>query len=437
MPQYSEYPDRLRLNNELHSRPALALSSPARCSHLAFLSGEAGYDADWRHMGKLCEELGAPLPPEGARYHVIDGGAFRLKWERHTEVSRITVIQLGLAGRPFQSVAVDGLPEDWLDQAKGYLLTAVHLEALTEDDAKRLSRPDLLSALAPDGVVGGTVSKGAAEVMTGFRLHADGFGRILIIDKGLQEGKLDRLVQRLLEIETYRMMALMGLRPARRALRRIARLETELDNVVGQLAIRPDDDGGAQVLLERITDLSAHTEHLASSNAFRFSASHAYHQLVQRRLDEMREGYIEGLQRMSTFLRKRLDPAMETCAAADRRMQALSARVSRAADLLRTRVDLALEQQNQALLSSMERRARLQVRLQEVVESFSVVAITYYLLGILGYVFKGIDDWPEGITPGGVLAVLAPIVFLGNWIVLRRIRKALTKSADDASDSAD
>lgn len=437
MPSYSEYPDRLRLNNELHSRPALAASSPVRCSHLAFLSGEAGYGADWRHIGKLCEELGVPLPPKSARHHVIDAGTFQLKWERHTEVSRITVVQPGASGHPFQTVAVDCLPASWLDKAHGYLLAAVQLEAVTEDGVKGISRQDLLATLAPDGVVGGTVSKDAAEVMTGFRLHGDGFGRILIVDKGLQEGKLGRLIQRLLEIETYRMMALLGLSPARRALRRIARLETELDNVVGQLAIRPDDDGGAQALLGRITDLSAHTEHLASSNAFRFSASRAYHQLVERRLDEMQEGYIEGLQRMSTFLRKRLDPAMETCAAADRRMQALSARVSRAADLLRTRVDLALEQQNQALLSSMERRARLQVRLQEVVESFSVVAITYYLLSILGYVFKGVHDWPDGITPTGVLAVLAPIIFVGNWILLRRIRKSLARTAEETPEKSD
>src|SRR3546814_18423991 len=59
-----------------------------------------------------------------------------------------------------------------------------------------------------------------------------------------------------------------------------------------------------------------------------------------------------------------------------------------ASNLLRTRVDIELEAQNRDVLMSMNRRARLQLRLQETVEGLSVVAISYYVVGLVGYAAK-------------------------------------------------
>ena len=76
---------------------------------------------------------------------------------------------------------------------------------------------------------------------------------------------------------------------------------------------------------------------------------------------------------------------MRTVASAEDRLRAMIERTRRAADLLRTRVDVERSAQNQALLERMDRRADLQLRLQHTVEGLSVVAISYYAVGLIGY----------------------------------------------------
>ena len=82
---------------------------------------------------------------------------------------------------------------------------------------------------------------------------------------------------------------------------------------------------------------------------------------------------------------------MAFCESVDRRLAAAAERIDRASNLLRTRVEIEREAQNQLLLGAMNRRAKLQLRLQQTVEGLSVVAISYYAIAVLGYVFKGME----------------------------------------------
>jgi uncharacterized membrane-anchored protein len=50
-----------------------------------------------------------------------------------------------------------------------------------------------------------------------FAIHADGFSRMVLLAGGMTPRRLGRLVQQLLEIDTYRMAALLGLPAAREA----------------------------------------------------------------------------------------------------------------------------------------------------------------------------------------------------------------------------
>src|SRR3546814_19661742 len=85
---------------------------------------------------------------------------------------------------------------------------------------------------------------------------------------------------------------------------------------------------------------------------------------------------------------RRLAPAMRTCESTAGRLETLASRVGRASNLLRTRVDIQLEAQNRDVLVSMNRRARLQLRLQETVEGLSVVAIRYYTVELAAHAAK-------------------------------------------------
>ena len=112
------------------------------------------------------------------------------------------------------------------------------------------------------------------------------------------------------------------------------------------------------------------------------------------------------------FIVRRLLPAMNTCVTMARRQEDLSSRVARNSQLLRTRVEVELERQNQELLAQMNRRAKLQLHLQETVEGLSVVAISYYALGLIGYLAKAAKGLP---LPGGT--TLQPDVAIGVAVV--------------------
>ena len=121
----------------------------------------------------------------------------------------------------------------------------------------------------------------------------------------------------------------------------------------------------------------------------------------------------------------RLAPAMATCSSAEKRLLDLSERIARASDLLRTRVDIEREQQNQSLLASMNRRARMQLRLQQTVEGLSIAAISYYVVGLVGYAAKALKEAGVPLSVELVTGGSIPFVLLAIWLAVRRIRKHL------------
>ena len=133
-------------------------------------------------------------------------------------------------------------------------------------------------------------------------------------------------------------------------------------------------------------------ERLVTLSTYRFSATEAYGRLVHDRLKDLRETRLDDFQPIAEFLDRRFEPAQRTCASVAERQESLSRRIARTSDLARTRVDVALQKQNRALLASMERRARMQLRLQQTVEGLSVVAISYYALGIVTYLLGGLVE---------------------------------------------
>ena len=145
-------------------------------------------------------------------------------------------------------------------------------------------------------------------------------------------------------------------------------------------------------LLDELTALAAELEAGAAGSLYRFGASRAYDEIVHTRLRIIGERKVGGLPTWSSFLARRMAPAIRTCATTEERQANLSRKLARAANLLRTRVDVELEQQNQELLKSMNARTRLQLRLQATVEGLSVAAISYYVVGLFGYVVKGAHD---------------------------------------------
>ncbi len=426
MTNIQEHPLRESLDQEAHARPPTPISAPARISHIGAITGEQAASADHAHLVRLCGHFKATPPPADSTHATLDLGPFRLKWERHTEFSSYTFICEGASEIPFKEPAVTAVPHDWLSALPGQVIAALHIEIETDVMPERTIEGHA-GLFDHNPVAGGRVLDGGAYLWTDFRLHADRFGRMLIRTSHGSEQSIGRLVQRIAELETYRAMAMLAFPLARDARPRIAQAEDELARIIPRLASMEGTDSERGTLAQ-LSRLAALAEAVAAETTYRFSAARAYHAIVLDRVRGLREERLAGHEPVGTFITRRLEPAMETCLNLAHRQESLSRRIARASNLLRTRVDVALEAQNRDLLDSMNKRALLQLRLQETVEGLSVVAISYYLLSLVGYLAKGAKA--SGLLPIDpsivVTYAFVPVIAL-VWLGVRRARRAIVK----------
>ena len=185
-----------------------------------------------------------------------------------------------------------------------------------------------------------------------------------------------------------------------------------------------------RALLEEITELEANIERVIAATSYRFSATKAYKAIVLDRVTSIRENRIEGRQMLSRYLERRFMPAMNACESLASRLENLSRRVARASQILMARVDLALESQNRDLLNSMDKRAQLQLRLQETVEGLSIAAITYYVVGLMTYVAKSVKAAGIPINTDLFVGASIPFILVGIWFAVRRIKNRLIKHTE-------
>ena len=415
-----QHPLRVVLHNEIHARPPEAMTAPLAISHVVMLCNAEQRLASRAHVATLLRDHHLP-PPDGSSTHIrMDLGGFRLRWELHTEFVTYTFMcpmEGDALNEREPQTAIDAVPQDWLEKLPGEALSSMHVWALPNHGFGISAI--IKHVLNEETLVGSAVADGTAEVHTDFAIHADGFSRMVLLTGSMTQRRLGRLVQRLLEIETYRMAALLGLPAAREAASALAYAERELAELAE--AIRSADRNDEPLLLDRLTKLAGQVESQYASTHSRFSASSAYFALVDDRIQDINETRLAGLQTIRDFMDRRLTPARSTCEWATRRQDALSQRVSRISNLLRTRVEIEQQQSSQALLTTMNDRQDLQLKLQSTVEGLSVAAITYYTVGLISYMAKGGQKlgWP---VSGEVTAAIAiPFVAFGVWWSLRRL----------------
>lgn len=428
-----DHPQRRVLADEVHARPPETLLTPARASHVAVLVDPAERGAEREHLATLCRAVGLAVPALEASHVVLtlsQPGA-RLKWERHGEFSGYTVyVDLAddSADDSTDAPAVSSLPPGWLAAVPGRTIMAAHARLL-RGQGQAASAEQLAAWFGPGAVVvGSKVAEGAGCAYTDFRLQADRCVRFVLLDNGFTPRQAGRVLQRLFEIEVYRLLALLALPIAQQLSPRVVQIESELAGLTAGIA---RDDGQDEVLLHELTRLAAEVEQGLSRSQFRFGACRAYSQLVATRIAELREVRLPGLQTMEEFMARRFSPAVATCTTASQRLHDLSERVSQASSLLATRVGIARERQNQALLASMNRRAQLQLRLQQTVEGLSVAAIAYYATGLVGYLAKGAKAAGLPLDADVLTGVAVPVLVLLVYLGMRRVRRRLHGGGHD------
>lgn len=423
----SVHPMREALHHEVHARPYERMAAPLLLSHLAMVGGDA--NATREHLFALLNDRHLPVPAPGASHLSIDIGGVRLRWEQHTEFHTCTFWrQLTDMPEGFDNLPLESVSQTWRDAMPGQWLVGLHVLVKPAVTPRGEVPPLVRRTIDEETLVGARVMDGTADVYTDFRLHADGFARWVVVAGDMTPRRLGRLVQRLLEIETYRMMALLGLPAAREVGAALASAERDLADVANR--IRHASANEEPELLRQLTRLAAEVEGLYARTHARFSASAAYFELMQRRIEELREERVHNLQTLREFMDRRLLPAMQTCAWAARRQQALSERISRVSNLLRTRVEIEQQENSQALLDAMNRRQKAQMLMQTAVEGLSVAAVTYYGAGLVGYVAKGAKSAGLNVSPDLAVALSIPLIAGAVWMAIRRLHARAQAAAD-------
>ncbi|NEX22835.1 DUF3422 domain-containing protein [Thiorhodococcus mannitoliphagus] len=425
---FKEHPLRQQAISELHARTYEPLQAPERISHITSVCGERGTGRNLRYMFKLLEHYGLPLPESVDQHYIAELGDIRMLWERHTEFVTYTFIKHGSFTHPFTAPVILELPQHWLANLPGEVVSAISL-ALEPKDGPERSTEALSQLFDGNVVIGSEVVGGAARAWSDIRIHSDGFSRILLRDQGLSRNQAGRLAKRILEISSYQAMALLGLPPAREANRLLSKADGRLVGVATQMSGDQRTETAAQkALLAALTALAVDIETIAAKTSYRFEASKAYYGVVTQRLEQLRQRRIEGLQTFTEFLDARLAPAIATCDSTFQRQHNLAERAARLTSLLRARVEVELQRQNRSLLESMDKRAKIQLRLQETVEGLSVIAIGYYGVGLVGYLWKGLEGHGFPIDANYLTGLSAPVVVLLAWLGLRRMKARLLKS---------
>jgi len=376
-PQYRE------LHAELLARPFPVVSGQVMVAHRAILFAPAETAAHRVAVAALAANPTVVAAPEENGFQILRVGAAELRIERHTEFTSFTVFA-PQTGAAFVESAIDHLPAGWLEAIPGQIIAAVEIasEAVPIEEAGTAKTMERVSeCFAQQRLVGGWIVERIASVWSHFRLDDRQATRFLVQSHGLTPGRYGRLLQRLVEIESYRLAALLSLPLARDLLPRIEALEAQHVALVERIGAT--DAGDERALLSDLTNLSLATERLQALSESRFSRTASYARILSARVRELREEQIPGYQTIKEFFDRRLAQAMHACERAAAGLSALSARLQATTGLLRTRVEVNLQSQNQLLLASVDRRSAAQLRLQHNVEGLSVVVLTYYLANLL------------------------------------------------------
>ncbi len=426
MPPIPDHPLRYATVNELHARPFPALAVPCTAVYVAIKEPAEAANRDRArdraHLLALLDRHASSHPQPDATHFSGPMGRSELKWESHTEFVTYSAFTPGVSRRAFDPAEAEVFPEDWLAAGPGKRLTSVLIRVEVMPDSEDAVLDKLEDWFVPESLAVSRVVDGAAIVAGDFRIDPAGHMRFAVfVRPGTGERRIGRIVQRLCEIETYRAMSMLGLMRSRDLTTRLNTLDPRLTALVSGL---DRAEGRPEAALHDLLTISAELEVLAVQFFFRFGATGAYEAIVHQRIEVLREERLQGRQTFGEFMMRRYDPAMRTVKSAEGRLKAMAERAERAAELLRTRVDVERSAQNQKLLKSMDERADLQLRLQRTVEGLSVVAISYYAVNLAAYLAYPLTE-PLEMTHGMTMAILTPVIVLGVWLGVRRIRNHL------------
>lgn len=424
---------RLLLHDEIHTRPSATFKLPALVVYVAVLNTNVTNAEEFEHLKRLPQTQSLEFEKMKGNFLQLQCIGYKVIWERHSEFTRYTIVQ----SLPAHAQWGSDLPElgeyvatggEWVKRIPGKTITAIHLgilnEGVNDPDAFYKGKKWLGNGTLIGSKMGRTSgSESHSQLMTNLKIGTNGFERILVLTASeTSENRAGRIAQRLLELETYRVMSLLSLPIAKQLAIKLRDTEVKLVEITNRLEKQNEGD---EVLMNDLATLAAQVESITAEHSYRFSATLAYDAIVRERISEMREQPLSGMQTVGEFMQRRLAPAIATVKATSDRLSALAERVARASALLRTRVEIAAEAHNRQLLEKLTRGQELQLRLQATVEGLSIAAITYYVVSLALFIGKALKAYGLNINPELLAGFCTPVVLLLSWRTIQRIHLGL------------
>ena len=424
-----EHPLRRRLSEELHARPYHNFEGAGRFIRFIFLFEDT--DADIiDYVNNFLRERDQTILGPSTKFTRVALEDFAMRVERHTEFVSISFIEKelavksGLSSDAFSPAKLPHLPFDWVRNVPAELFHAIWLEIGGKPPTRltpHLVHKLLDSRSAPSNMI----SDDAAQLHVSFDIDSEGFSRAALFNLSIPANRMGRIIQRVIEMETYRMLTLLGLSAAQTHGQTLNKIDESLGHLTVSLSEQiAATDKKTDDILPQLSQLSAKLEETFAKTGFRMAASKAYSEVFLARLDSLRPTYLKGFQGIRGFIDRRMLPALQTCFAFSNRLERLAARVDRSAQLLRTQTEMTIQQQNRDLLVSMDRRAQVQLRLQQTVEGLSIAALTYYSVGLVHYVAQALPLATYGLDLLTVKALSVPVIAFFVWHLIRRASRA-------------
>lgn len=415
-----DHPFRDNILAEMHARPFVSLATPRTILRQAFLCAPSSTPQhDLQAFSDWCGQNDLRLPPDESRHHSVTIDDIQLTWERHSEFVTLTW------DAPFTKKSHDAL----LDASKTHspqiltgapkLISATKLDLVSADKKGELN----IFNFNAESLCISYVDDRSAMIMTDFRQDLYGYTRYAVQNDGMNDTAVGILVRRLLEIETYRCMALLGFEEIKSITPQIANIEQKLVELTRDLGSRSDLTT-TRKSLDDISDIVADLVKLSAASQYRLSATRAYYELVNARLKRIDEEAIKGYHKVEEFVKRRLGPAMRTCLNVENRFKVAEKKLSRATELLRTNIDIQMQAQNHQLLETMNNRALMQYRLQTTVEGLSIAAVSYYVVGLFAYIVKGSGSLMN-FDPNKTVAFSVPVIAISVWLGIKSLRAKL------------
>jgi uncharacterized membrane-anchored protein len=437
-----DHPLRTVLHEEVHARPPVALWPRDRILNQAFLlkGSDRQQQLDW--INAISEQTKLPIDPNhGQTFRIIElrpaPQRIIIKWELHGEFSSISaivqqkdlIVEAPIKTRP----AIENEVNDLLGklsikpmhEAGGLRISAIDIAF--EDRALFPAADEVAHLFSGNTLIGSTIlTNKKAQLWTDLQINQDGYISYLVPHAGMGSRQAGRVARRITEVEIYRMASMLAFPVAKSLSAPLRNAEAELSELSKQISMAQNQESVAThqdgEFLEIISTLASKIEEWISEHGLRFTAAEAYSQLAAKNLEELAEAPLPGVQTLSEFMERRFAPAMSTCSWTQRRLRELSDRISRTTQILRTRIEFVNERQTQELLASMDRRAKIQLRLQATVEGVSVLVLTYYAVSLIIYMAKGVKELGLMVPAELIGGASAPIIAYGIY-ALNKLRK--------------